>query len=110
MATQEETKVLDVAGEEIKVGDIVYRARFSGFTIHRVTRFTKMSIFLSVERRISGAYNYINSNNSEALMSQHNSEFSMGKRIVSQSLIKKQYHGDPTDFVQIGQQVQAQSI
>lgn len=110
MSTQEETKVLDVAGEEIKVGDIVYRARFSGFTVHRVTRFTKMSIFLSVERIISDAYNYVNSNNREDLLSQHNSEFSMGKRFASQSLIKKQYHGDPTDFIQIGQQDQAQSI
>lgn len=51
--------VLDRKGEVINIGDIVYRARFSELTIHKVLGFTRRSIILS-DRLASNSYTYSN--------------------------------------------------
>lgn len=49
--------VFDRRGEPISIGDIVYRARFSELTIHKVLGFTRRSIILS-DRLASNSYTY----------------------------------------------------
>lgn len=49
--------VLDRRGEVINAGDIVFRARFSELTIHKVLGFTRRSIILS-DRLASNSYTY----------------------------------------------------
>jgi hypothetical protein len=51
-------QVYDVNGLEVKEGDIVYRAKFSNLTLHRVLKINKRSIILSCERRTQGTVNY----------------------------------------------------
>ena len=49
--------VFDRRGEPISIGDIVYRAKFSELTIHKVLGFTRRSIILS-DRLSSNSYTY----------------------------------------------------
>ena len=74
--------VLDRRGEPISIGDIVYRAKFSELTIHRVLGFTDRSIILSDrlitrENRygISGTYSYRSSTKTLESLSEHNTRF-----------------------------------
>lgn len=71
--------VLDRRGEVINVGDIVFRARFSELTIHKVLGFTRRSIILS-DRLASnsytyGEYNWRSPTKTIESLSEHNTKF-----------------------------------
>ena len=42
-----EVEIRDVKGQLIQVGDIIYRAKYSSLTIHKVLNITKKSLVLS---------------------------------------------------------------
>ena len=116
MNMEEENRVLDVAGEKLKIGDIVYRAAISSLSIHRVVRFTKVNVVLSVqieEQRAdytrSGITQYRILRKDMGNLPSQLGEMTVRKSSAPYTLIKKQNHGDPRDFIQIGQQVQTES-
>ena len=53
-----EVEIKDVKGQRIQIGDIIYRAKFSTLTIHRVLNITKRSIVLSSKIETRNHFRY----------------------------------------------------
>lgn len=50
MREEEIKNIVDVKGQKIQVGDIIFKAKFSQLNIHQVLRITKKNIVISVLR------------------------------------------------------------
>lgn len=86
--------VFDTKGNVIQVGDIVYRAKHSALTIHRVENITKKSLVLScimIEStwgHRATPYRYRGDTRTIESIGEHNDTFYFSKYNVKESIIK----------------------
>jgi len=50
MREEEIRDVVDIKGQKIQIGDVIFKAKFSKLSIHKVLRITKKSIVISILR------------------------------------------------------------
>lgn len=91
-----EVEIKDVKGQNIEIGDVVFRSKFGALSIHRVLRITKKSLVLSVHRdfRTYGIepnfrrYYFIRDTRTLESLQDHNDSIYVPIRYMHFSLIK----------------------